>query len=295
MDNKSLRIKEVYNYFKDHPIFTYQELYDFYRIKEPQLKEGTYKSRVYNLKKANILKPIEKGIYELMKDAHAKHLHPSISHNDNYLVLTADIIDSKKNEITQQTLNDMMSKLNEYQYETNSIIIPFSSSRGDEFQTLTYVSPELPAIIRNIRYIFHPIKIRIGIGIGTIENEHALNDIESPYDSWNMSGEAFFNARHALEQLKNSKSSRVLFHSSKPQLDQTFNLIYKLIDVIVSDWSDKQWEAIQLYDKVKSYESGGKKLGISKSSFYQRCAAAKWDTINEVETELNYMLIRGFK
>ncbi|WP_052661286.1 hypothetical protein [Clostridium aceticum] len=84
-----------------------------------------------------------------------------------------------------------------------------------------------------------------------------------------MNGQAFLNARHALEELKNKKKYCVLLHSSQYELNKIFNLVYGLIAAIVNDWSDKQWEAIQLYDKVKSYESGADKLGISKSSFHQ--------------------------
>ncbi|SNT12150.1 SatD family (SatD) [Anaerovirgula multivorans] len=294
MASKSLRILEIYNCFKNYPTFTYRELYDFYCLKEPQLKQSTYRWRVYELKKANVIKPIKRGVYQLMDKNNTMYLPSNMSYHDDYLVLTADIIDSTKNKVTQEFFKNKVVKLNDYNRQINSIILPFASSRGDEFQAIAYISPELPTIIRNMRYIFYPIKIRIGIGIGPIESKSLLNSDNSPSDSWDMNGQVFLNARSALEKLKNKKNYCVSLHSSKDELNKTFNLVYRLIDAIVNDWSDKQWEAIQLYDKVKSYESGAEKLGIRKSSFHQRCSAAKWDIIKESETELAHILTQHY-
>ncbi|MCK5134220.1 MAG: hypothetical protein KAR19_00415 [Bacteroidales bacterium] len=49
--------------FKDREYFTREELFDFYRYFEPELKEGTFGWRIYDLKKRNIIKPIKRGLY----------------------------------------------------------------------------------------------------------------------------------------------------------------------------------------------------------------------------------------
>ena len=49
--------------FKDKTSFTREELFQFYRYYEPELKEGTFGWRIYDLKKRNILKPLKRGLY----------------------------------------------------------------------------------------------------------------------------------------------------------------------------------------------------------------------------------------
>jgi len=45
------------------PSFTREELLDFYMDFEPNLKEGTFGWRIYDLKKKNIIKPLKRGLY----------------------------------------------------------------------------------------------------------------------------------------------------------------------------------------------------------------------------------------
>lgn len=49
--------------FKDREAFTREELYQFYRDFEPELKEGTFGWRIYDLKNRNIIKPLKRGLY----------------------------------------------------------------------------------------------------------------------------------------------------------------------------------------------------------------------------------------
>ena len=51
--------------FKDRGSFTREELYDFFRDFEPDLKEGTLAWRIYNLKNKNIIKPLMRGLYSI--------------------------------------------------------------------------------------------------------------------------------------------------------------------------------------------------------------------------------------
>lgn len=49
--------------FKDKESFTRQDLFDFYRYFEPDLKEGTFGWRIYDLKDKNIIRPLKRGLY----------------------------------------------------------------------------------------------------------------------------------------------------------------------------------------------------------------------------------------
>ena len=49
--------------FMDREYFTRKELYEFYRYFEPDLKEGTFGWRIYDLKDKNIIRSIKRGLY----------------------------------------------------------------------------------------------------------------------------------------------------------------------------------------------------------------------------------------
>jgi len=51
--------------FKEKEAFTREELLYFLRYFEPDLKEGTFGWRIYDLKNKNIIKPIRRGLYTI--------------------------------------------------------------------------------------------------------------------------------------------------------------------------------------------------------------------------------------
>lgn len=51
--------------FKDRETFSRKELFDFFRYFEPNLKEGTFGWRIYDLKNKNIIKSIKRGYYTI--------------------------------------------------------------------------------------------------------------------------------------------------------------------------------------------------------------------------------------
>ena len=49
--------------FKNRDSFSREELFDFFRSFEPNLKEGTFGWRIHDLKNKNIIKSIKRGVY----------------------------------------------------------------------------------------------------------------------------------------------------------------------------------------------------------------------------------------
>lgn len=49
--------------FKDKESFSREDLFQFYRCFEPELNEGTFGWRIYNLKNRNVIKPLKRGLY----------------------------------------------------------------------------------------------------------------------------------------------------------------------------------------------------------------------------------------
>lgn len=70
MDNK-FRIADLRNEFKKKS-FTNKELYSFYLKHEPELKETTFRWRVYKLKNENLITNISRGMYRLQDDHYYK-------------------------------------------------------------------------------------------------------------------------------------------------------------------------------------------------------------------------------
>ena len=62
--------------FRHRPYFKRDELYDFYRIYEPELNRGTFGWRIYDLKKKGIIKEIGRGKYVI---SFKKKFKPEIS------------------------------------------------------------------------------------------------------------------------------------------------------------------------------------------------------------------------
>ena len=57
--------KQLADRIEKRETFLRSELYDFYSEYEPDLKDGTFGWRIYDLKKKNVIKSVGKGIYKL--------------------------------------------------------------------------------------------------------------------------------------------------------------------------------------------------------------------------------------
>ena len=65
--------------FKDREYFSREELFDFFRYFEPELKEGTFGWRIYDLKNRNIIKPLKRGLYVISdKPRYKPDISPSL-------------------------------------------------------------------------------------------------------------------------------------------------------------------------------------------------------------------------
>lgn len=52
--------------FANQPYITREELFDFYKSFEPDLKESTFAWRIYSLKEKSLLKAVKQGVYTLL-------------------------------------------------------------------------------------------------------------------------------------------------------------------------------------------------------------------------------------
>jgi hypothetical protein len=189
-------------------------------------------------------------------------------------VLTADVVESRRQDDLRRFLAERLARLRHPLLET-----AFTVSRGDEIQGVCRGALEAPELARWLRYHCRPLVLRLGIGIGASPEEKAVS-------SWDMNGEAFFRARAALERLKSGKSPRTLVVSGDEQTDTIANALFELMDATLSRWTGGQWEAVAAYERDGTYEAAGAVLGIALQNVEKRCRAARWPAVRTGEAAL---------
>ena len=111
--------------FKNREYFTREELFNFYRSFEPNLKEGTFGWRIYDLKNKNIIKPLKRGLYII---SYKPRYKPLISPN---LLKTAKLITERFEGIKHCIWETAW--LNEFvQHQTSKSILFIEIEKGFE-------------------------------------------------------------------------------------------------------------------------------------------------------------------
>ena len=76
---KDFIIERLKKEFKERESFTREELFDFYRYFEPELKETTFRWRIYHLKSKQVITTISRGLFTL---SYKPIFKPSIEDTD---------------------------------------------------------------------------------------------------------------------------------------------------------------------------------------------------------------------
>lgn len=115
-----------------------------------------------------------------------------------YLVLIADIVDSRKLENRGQVQNRLMGALDRINGRGNPIESPYTLTLGDEFQAVFSGAARMIEDFASISHALHPARVRFSYGVGDITT--AIN----PRQALQMDGPAFYAAREGLDRLKDS-------------------------------------------------------------------------------------------
>jgi len=190
-----------------------------------------------------------------------------------------DVINSKKERLISQTIREKLSKLNDQGFEFAPAL-----SRGDEIQCVVASDKNPFSVIRAIRFALLPYKLKIGIGIGEIEIPEAVRD------SWDLSGEAFFRAREALEDLSGSDETCLKLSSGLSTKDLAINSILTLMNLIMNDWTITQFNYVMAYERYGTYENSAEALNVSSQNIHKACKRAKWDVVKQIEGNLNQLM-----
>lgn len=149
--------------FRVRNFFTREELYDFFRYFEPDLKEGTLGWRIYDLKKKNIIKPLKRDLYTI---SYKPKYKPAISPD---LIRVAKKINEKFDEVRYCIWDTEL--LNEFsRHQSNKRIQIIEIEKGfveslyyylkDNFKFDIYLNPDKMAIEFYISESNYPIIIK---------------------------------------------------------------------------------------------------------------------------------------
>ena len=146
----------------------------------------------------------------------------------------------------------------------------FIVTHGDEAQGMLKreSAPDvLAAMERAIEGVF-PVRLRFGIGMGT------LSTPLQP-DAIGMDGEAWHAASRALS-LARSRRKHVVFSGFGEHVDQQLCALANLLLHMRNGWSPEQRRAIQMVDAGMMQSAAARILGISESAISQRLTSAGW-------------------
>jgi len=136
--------------FKERDSFSREELFDFFKHYEPELKEGTFGWRIYDLKKRNIIKSIKRGYYTI---SYKQQYKPEISED---ILKLSKFISNNFNEVKYCIWNT--NWLNEF-------------SRHQATKTLIIIEVEKDFV----ESIFYEIKDKLGFEPYLNPDEKVIN------------------------------------------------------------------------------------------------------------------------
>lgn len=213
-----------------------------------------------------------------------------------YIVINADIINSKNTQFKKENIEENIKLLNSDL--ANDILVGFSILRGDEIQGIVDSHSDVFKVIRHLILAAKPFNVRIGVGIGDI-----YNIPKNTKSSWELNGEAFFKAREAIESFSKSGQPEVIFVSENKKLDERINLFYSFVTNILNGWSLNTFKIIKLAESGFTHEEIAEKIYSfgehihsiknKRANVTQQIIRSQWYKIKDTEDVLNEMLREG--
>lgn len=178
-----------------------------------------------------------------------------------YFAVIGDMIGSRTLSDRQSAQNSLQEALEEVnRFYTDSLASLFTITLGDEFQGLLNDADELMEIVDRIRFSVYPLKLRFGIGVGSMSTE-ILHDVSIGSD-----GPAYWAAREAIEYVHDNNDYGYsdicmrLYSDSKSrdgieaQVTETVNSILRLCGRMEKSWTQSQYTFVR--EVVLKYRYG---------------------------------------
>jgi hypothetical protein len=155
----------------------------------------------------------------------------------------------------------------------NDLRLPFARTVGDEVQGMVE-APDvvLELVMMGLRSEFW----WIGIGLGPVETPLGITSADSR-------GDAFYNAREAVEQAKRSRYGFAVRGEDEERARAAFAALTLLAFVVQRRGraDSKGWEAVELAARGLNAQQIGERLGISRQAAWERLRVAGWEEERE--------------
>ena len=220
---------------------------------------------------------------------------------EKYAALIFDVVGSRKLEdrlTAQEDMKDVTELLN-YIYKDNMVKEVVCSS-GDEFQGLFKNTSSAFAYIRSLQLYLYPIRVRCGIGYGTVKY------LEPEWNSNYIDGNAYYNARDAIKAIPGTSSSDLIIFNTQNSMDKIINTILltgsdlkknqsgtsKLIELILDFYfpyleTEKTPEILERFAKLIK-KKNMKKIEEQKKKKYNFEKDFNFDSITEEAENFDY-------
>lgn len=204
-----------------------------------------------------------------------------------FLVVIADVINSRGfrdkadiSECLRIANSDAGSEL----------LVPYKCLRGDEIEAVLDTGGFVKAV-RTLKYRLRPLKVRVGLGLGTLDLEGAL-----PQDPFALNGEAFFAARKALDSIKSAKEEQetiaLCAQGAGDGADiETWNMVLRLYSSMLGRWNDAQWDAVMEYERQGVISGAADKLKRLYQSVQRSLDRARWDAVSDCEAWMTRRMV----
>jgi hypothetical protein len=208
-----------------------------------------------------------------------------------YAVLIADVVESSSRAGLRSLLGKKLAAATARHVHEKRIALPYSVTAGDEFQTLTANLSSLPDLLLDLRTMFRPLSLRIGIGLGTISGR-----VAPPVNR--LSGDAFRRARAAIESIKSGSRFKfpvlTAFESQDETFDATINLIYALQDTLVLKIKKKQWETMETFRRRETLRRTARQLELDISTVSRNLKRGTYWQLTETAKVVGNLLEQKF-
>lgn len=217
-----------------------------------------------------------------------------------HIVVTGDIINSRNNRFSKEAY---LSKVEAFNRENrDDIEVEFSVLKGDEIQGVAKYGCNIFRVIRRLKVCFKPYELKIGLGIGSINEA-----LEKADTSWQLNGQAFFRARDAIDEISSKKKKninyKVAVKTGDSILDERINLFYSFISDTIDKWGDELLTILKYAEKGLTHEEiamammkkeqDEETLKTLRSGITKKIQRADWYKVELTEKILNGMLFGG--
>ena len=203
-----------------------------------------------------------------------------------YIGMIGDVIESKKisegkRQGVQDDLQNVLYKLNNR--FNKHITSKFLITLGDEFQGLLHNPEVIPEIVWLIEKNMLSVKVRIGIGKGTLSTA-----VKS--EALGMDGPVWHHARAAIKKSENNRYQGGVFCGFGEREDEVLNGLSLVLEELRSKFTRRQWDILNDLRKGKSQAKIAEEMGVSRQAISKAVKATAWNAYQKGEKALINLL-----